>query len=237
MFLFVANLAYKICSTGGVLSLNDQPEDSQFSPAELEAIVQEAARSSRVVASHAIGKNGIVSALKAGVKSIEHGMYLDEEVASLMKEKNAILVPTRHIVESLAADPSELPPPVFEKMTRMLELSRNNYKLAIREGVRIALGTDTYSSDPSNLCSHGTNARELHWMVVAGLTPLQAIEAATATPPETLGGQAPKAGQLREGYDADFIAVSGNPLEDIEVLTKPDNISHVWKGGKLFKSP
>ncbi|TPX10542.1 uncharacterized protein E0L32_008592 [Thyridium curvatum] len=227
----------KICSTGGVLSLGDQPEDSQFSPKELRAMVEEAARSSRVVASHAIGKNGIMDALRAGVRTIEHGMYLDDEVVALMKEKGAILVPTRHIVETLNLDMSELPPEVREKVLRMTELSRSSLRMAVREGVKIALGTDTYSSDRSHICSHGTNARELHWAVEAGMTPLQAIEMATAMGPETVGAQAPKTGMIREGYDADIIAVASSPLEDIDVLTKPRNITHVWKGGRLYKSP
>lgn len=227
----------KICSTGGVLSLNDQPEDSQFSPAELRAIVDEAGRSGRAVASHAIGKTGIMAALEAGVKSIEHGMYLDEEVAALMKEKGAILVPTRHIVESLAASADKLPPQSREKLRRVTELSRSSLKLAVKLGVKIALGTDTLSSDKKHVLAHGKNAMELHWAVAAGMSTLQAIEMATATPPETLGGQAPKSGQLKAGYDADIIAVSENPLDDIEVLVRQSNITHVWKGGKLYKSP
>lgn len=226
----------KVCSSGGVLSFNDQPEDTQFSPAELEAIVQEAARSGRVVASHAIGKPGIINALNAGVRSIEHGMYLDKEVADLMKEKGAILVPTRHIVESLVAGSQDLPPGVLKKLYRIAQLSRDSFKFAVAEGVRIALGTDTLSSDRQNPLAHGRNAKELHWMKVAGMTPLQAIEAATATPPETLGRQGPKAGQLKEGFDADVILVAKNPLDDVDVLTDPSNITHVWKGGKLFKS-
>lgn len=227
----------KICSTGGVLSLNDQPEDTQFSPAELTAIVEEAGRSGRTVASHAIGKNGIMAALKAGVTSIEHGMYLDEEVAALMKEKDAILVPTRHIVEGLAANPEGIPAPSLEKLRRMTELSRSSLKLAVKLGVRVALGTDTLSSDRKNVIAHGKNAMELHYAVAAGMTTLQAIEMATATPPETLGAQAPRSGQLTAGYDADIIAVSENPLDDIDVLTRQSNITHVWKGGKLYKSP
>lgn len=227
----------KICSTGGVLSLNDQVEDSQFSPAELEAVVQEAARSSRVVASHAIGKNGILAALRAGVKSIEHGMYLDQEVADLMKEKGAILVPTRHIVESLNAGAQALPPILARKLAMIVQLSRDSFKFAVEQGVRVALGTDTVSSDRKNRLSHGHNAKEIHWMKVAGMSALQAIESSTAIPPETLGPQGPKAGQLREGFDADFILVSKNPLLDVDVLMEQDNITHVWKGGKLFKSP
>ena len=218
-------------------SLNDQPEDSQFSPAELSAIVEEATRSSRVVASHAIGKKGIMAALDAGVKSIEHGMYVDEEVAAKMKEKDAILVPTRHIVEGLHSGAEKLPPPIQAKLDRMTQLSRESLKLAVAKGVKIALGTDTFSSDRKHPVSHGKNAKELHWAVQAGMTPLQAIEMATATAPETLGPQAPKAGLLKAGYDADIIAVAANPLDDIEVLTKVENITHVWKDGKLYKSP
>lgn len=206
----------KICSTGGVLSLNDQPEDSQFSPSELEAVVQEAARSSRVVASHAIGKNGILAALRAGVKSID-------------------LVPTRHIVESLNAGSQDLPPILAKKTARMVQLSRDSLRLAVEQGVRVALGTDTLSSDRTNALAHGNNAHEFHWLKEAGMSALQAIEAATATSPETLGPQAPQAGQLREGFDADFIVVSPSPLLDVDVLMDPANIAHVWKRGRRFK--
>src|SRR5699024_9157785 len=94
----------KVCSSGGVLSLNDDPEDRQFSDEELKAMVDEAARSRRAVAAHAIGKAGILAALRAGVKSIEHGMYIDEEVADLMIEKDALFVPTQHIVRTLSTD-------------------------------------------------------------------------------------------------------------------------------------
>ncbi|EGO59155.1 hypothetical protein NEUTE1DRAFT_99338 [Neurospora tetrasperma FGSC 2508] len=227
----------KVCSTGGVLSLNDQPEDTQFSPEELRAIVQEAKRSSRVVAAHAHGKPGIMAALEAGVKSIEHGSYLDEEVAAKMKEKDAILVPTRHIVEGITAGNDDLDPRQRAKLERTVQLSRDSIKLANRMGVKIALGTDTFSSDRNHAVAHGKNAMELRYAIEAGMTPLQAIEMATATPPETLGPQARKSGQLKAGYDADLIAISSNPLEDIEILIDPDNITHVWKGGVLFKSP
>ena len=176
----------KICSTGGVLSLNDQPEDSQFSPAELRAIVAEAARTGRVVASHAIGKPGIMDALEAGVKTIEHGCYLDDEVAARMKDKGAILVPTRHIIETLAADASGLAPESREKLARMTKLSRDSLALAVRLGVKVALGTDTFSSKRESRIAHGKNAAELLWAVEAGMTPLQAIEMATANGPETL---------------------------------------------------
>ncbi|KAK8060417.1 amidohydrolase [Apiospora saccharicola] len=227
----------KVCSSGGVLSLNDDPEDRQFSDDELKAIVDETERSGRAVAAHAIGKAGIMAALRAGIKSIEHGCYLDEEVAALMKEKGAILIATRHIQESLLLDPSGFPEPVIKKIKKIVPLTRKNYDLAIQQGVKIALGTDTWNSNPEHRVAHGKNATELTYAVQAGLTPLQAIEAMTATAPEVLGKQAPKSGQLKAGYDADLIGVAGNPLDDLVFLTDPTNVTHVWKGGKSYKSP
>ncbi|KAH0524338.1 hypothetical protein TsFJ059_006866 [Trichoderma semiorbis] len=225
----------KICSSGGVLSLNDDPEDRQFSDAELRAIVEEARLSRRVVAAHAIGKAAIMASLRAGVKTIEHGFYLDEEVADEMIKQNAILVPTHHIIETIGDHPDELPPPSKAKALKLVDMARESYKLAIQKGVKIALGTDSMSSDRKKPQSHGKNARELYWAVKRGMTPLQAIEACTANGPETLGGMAPLSGQIKEGFDADLIAVASSPLDDIEVLTVKENITHVWKGGKLFK--
>lgn len=226
----------KVCSTGGVLSLNDKPEDSQFSDAELKAIVDEATRSGRAVAAHAIGKAGILAALRAGVKSIEHGMYLDEEVADLMLEKDAIFVGTQHIARTLMKDADSLPPLQKRKLIALYPKAKTSYQLAIKKGVKIALGTDMLSSDKKSPLAHGNNAKEITYAVELGMTPLQAIECATANGPETLGGMAPLSGQLKAGYDADIIAVASNPLDDIHVLTDPSNVTHVWKGGKLFKS-
>ncbi|GKT48579.1 uncharacterized protein ColSpa_08760 [Colletotrichum spaethianum] len=227
----------KVCSSGGVLSLLDDPEDRQFSDEELKAIVDEAGRSRRAVGAHAIGKAGIMAALRAGVKSIEHGIYLDDEVADAMLEKGAIFVPTHHAVTAVGGDPSQLPPPIARKIEKLMQKAKDSYQLAIKRGIKIALGTDSLSSDRTKGISHGNNAMELYWAVKNGMTPLQAIEAGTANGPEVLGGMAPLSGQLREGYDADLIAVAKNPLDDIEVLVKKENITHVWKGGQLFKSP
>lgn len=226
----------KVCSSGGVLSLNDDPEDGQFSGAELRAIVEEAGRSRRAVAAHAIGKSGIMAALHARVRSIEHGMYLDEECIALMKEKGVYYVATQHIVHTLLSDYiDDLPPKTQTKLRTIAAHGQKAYKLAVKHGVKIALGTDILSSDRKSKLSHGNNAHELIWAVKAGMTPLQAIEAATANGPETLGRMAPKSGQLKEGYDADFIAVKQSPLEDVGVLTTRDNIEKVWKGGRKFK--
>ncbi|KAH8649842.1 hypothetical protein BX600DRAFT_387908 [Xylariales sp. PMI_506] len=219
----------KICASGGVGSLVDDPEDAEFSPEELKAIVDEAARAKRIVAAHCHGKAGIINALNAGVKTIEHGSYLDEECVALMKEKGAILVATRLVIQSGLDSKNEWPPLQYSKMVKIAIPHKKAYALAVRSGVKIALGTDYLP---------GKNGKELIYAVEAGMTPLQAIEACTATSPETLGAHlAPKSGQLKEGYDADLIAVSSNPLEDISILSNVDDITYVWKGGKLFKSP
>lgn len=226
----------KVCSSGGVLSLNDDPEDRQFSDAELRAIVEEAGRSRRAVAAHAIGKAGIMAALHAGVQSIEHGMYLDEECIALMKEKGAYYVPTQHIIRTIISDyVDDLPPKIQAKVRTVAAHGQKAYKLAVKHGVKFALGTDMLSSDRKSKLSHGNNAHELVWAVEAGMTPLQAIEAATANGPETLGKIAPKSGQLKGGFDADFIAVTESPLEDVGVLTVRENIEGVWKGGRRYK--
>ncbi|KAK3951266.1 hypothetical protein QBC32DRAFT_398825 [Pseudoneurospora amorphoporcata] len=140
---FVCAKVIKVCATGGALSLNDQPEDTQFSPEELRAIVQEAKRSSRVVAAHAHGKPGLMATLDAGVKSIEHGVYLDEEVAVKMKEKDAILVPTRHIVEGMAAGVLRLESRASSRLLRFGQ----------RLAPRIQGGTQT--------CEHGQKCVEV----------------------------------------------------------------------------
>jgi imidazolonepropionase-like amidohydrolase len=154
-----------------------------------------------------------------------------------MKEKGAMLVATRSIVEGGMNLIDHFPPASQAKMREVFEIHRKAYKMAVKAGVKIALGTDLGSSIPGSVLSHGNNGKELRYAVDAGMTPLQAIEAATANAPATLGPQAPHSGQLREGYDADLIALTSNPLDDIDVFADPRNVTHVWKGGVLFKSP
>ncbi|OCL03569.1 hypothetical protein AOQ84DRAFT_302547 [Glonium stellatum] len=226
----------KVFASGGVLSIADNPLYQQFSDEELKVIVEEAKRMHRVVAAHVHGKDGIMAALKAGCKTLEHGTYLDEEALNLMKEKEAILIPTRTIVKEALKNKDLLSPESQEKMVEVAKRGEKMYKEAIKSGVKIALGTDLGVSVPGLGLSHGNNGGELAYAVEAGMTPLEAIEAATANAPETLGPQAPLSGQVKEGYDADIIAVVSNPLKDIDVFRKAKNISHVWKGGKLFKS-
>jgi len=225
----------KICASGGVMSEVDHPIHQQFSAEELKAIVEEAARADRVVAAHCHGKPGIMAALQAGVRTIEHGSYLDEEAAELMKGARAILVPTRFIVDELLGMESEVPAYAYRKITALADTHAQALKVAVSTGVTIAMGTDIFPSGPVHGYRYGQASREIRHLMEAGMTPLQAIEAATAIGPLTLGPQAPKSGQLADGYDADVIALDANPLEDAAMWGDPARVIHVWKSGKQVK--
>ena len=198
----------KIHASGGVMSELDDPQLPQFSKAELEAIVDEATRMERLVGAHCHGKRGIMAALEAGVKTIEHGTYLDEEAADAMVESEAILVPTRWILEYLLAEGEKNGMPEYARI-KGEEASQNHaqhWRSPSTRESRSPSGTDIWATG-----LWGRNGEELAYMVEAGLTPLQAIESATANGPDTLGPQAPKSGQLLEGFDADVICVNGDP--------------------------
>lgn len=222
----------KVHASGGVLSELDDPHLPQFTTTELEAIVDEATRMERVVGAHCHGKRGIMNALEAGVKTIEHGTFTDDEAADAMVETGAILVPTRFIVDLLIREGAERGMPEYakKKIEMTAEAHADGIALAIEKGVKIAMGTDIWATG-----IWGRNAEELPLLVDCGMTPLQAIEAATANGPATLGPQAPNAGQLKEGMDADVICVSGDPVSDISVLADPGNVTHVFKGGVRYK--
>lgn len=227
----------KICASGGVMSEVDHPVHQQFSDEELRAIVEEAGRADRVVMAHCHGKPGIMAALRAGVRTIEHGSYLDDEAAQAMRESGATLVPTRFVVEEGLRMRHRLPDYAAEKMVAIADVHLSAMHTAHEAGVTIALGTDIFATGPQTGMEWGMNGRELVHLVDAGLSPLEAIEAATANGAETLGPQAPRSGIVAAGYDADLIATARNPLEDISVLAEPANVTHVWKSGELVKSP
>lgn len=228
----------KVCASGGVLTEFDDPRHQQFTDGELRVIVEEAARADRIVAAHCHGKAGIMASLRAGVHTIEHGTWLDEEAAEAMREAGAILVATRFVkVRMSEQGPGSLPAYAWNKLMQTAERHREAIKLAIRAGVTVACGTDTITSGKDSTLRWGLHGRELVYLVEAGMSPLQAIAAATATGPQTLGAQAPRAGRLEAGWDADLCAVNANPLEDIKVLAVPANVSHVWKSGRLEKRP
>lgn len=227
----------KICASGGVLTEFDDPLHQQFSDHELRTIVEEAARAERVVAAHCHGKAGIMAAVRAGVGTVEHGTYLDDEAADAMKAAGTILVTTRFVKIRSAAlgKATGLPDYAYEKLVEMTEQHRRAISLAIASGVRIAVGTDSITSGEDSALPWGLHGLELGHLVDCGMTPLQAIEAATAIGPETVGLQGPDSGQLRAGYDADVIALDADPLADISVLAGDAHVTHVWKGGELVK--
>ena len=229
----------KVCASGGVLTEYDDPMHQQFTDHELKVIVEEAARADRIVAAHCHGKAGIMAALRAGVRTIEHGTYLDEEAAQAMKDCGAILVATRFVKVRMHEHGQQngMADYAWRKLVATADVHRRAIELAIRSGVTVACGTDTLTSGPDSALAWGLHGLEPVLLAEAGMTPLQAIEAATATGPLTLGPQAPKAGRLESGWDADLCALARNPLDDINVLAETSNITHVWKHGRLEKQP
>jgi imidazolonepropionase-like amidohydrolase len=221
----------KITATGGVLSNTAAGLAQQFSQDELNAIVESAHRMGRRVTAHAHGADGIVSFMKAGGDSIEHGTYLDAEGIALMKKNGAYLVPTLmagDFVARVASGPKNFLTPAqsakaLEAGPKMLDMARR----AHAAGVKIAFGTDT------GVSAHGDNAGEFALLVKAGLTPLEAIQSATIHAADHLQVSA-VAGSLTPGHAADIIAVDGDPLKDVTVLTK---VRFVMKDGVVHKGP
>ncbi len=208
----------------------DHPMHQQFSDDELSAIVAEAARAERIVAAHCHGKAGIMAALRAKVHSVEHGSFLDEEAADLMVEQGTWLVPTRYVNEALLKQ-DNLPRYVHEKGQMVSGVHEQAMKIAIAKGVKIAAGCDIFVSGQM----YGTGSLEIMHLINAGMTDLEAIEAATANGPETLGPQAPHTGQLQAGFDADVITMDANPLDDRNVWGDPDRVTGVWQLGARRK--
>ncbi|KAI2632157.1 amidohydrolase [Hypoxylon sp. NC1633] len=220
----------KVLASGGVMSRDDNPLYAQFSPEELRVIVDEAARQNRVVAAHVHGKPGIIAAVEAGAATVEHVSFADPECVDLIKKKGTLWIATRTIVDMLLRSGGKgLSRQQWEKAQLTGKNHLTAYKLAIEAGVPIALGTDT---EP------GFNmAMELDYAVQAGLSNLEAIKAATANGPLSVGGQAPKTGQLKVGYEADVLGLVKNPVDDMKVLQDKATIGWVWKGGRIFKGP
>ena len=223
----------KICASGGVMSEVDHPIHQQYSHEELVAIVEEATRAERYVGAHCHGLPGIMAALRAGVQTIEHGSYLNEEAADIMIDQGAILVPTRFVIDILLQEEATLPRYAYKKAQMVAGHHANALKIAVAKDVKIAMGTDIFISGDL----YGQNSFEIKLLQDAGMTALEAIEAATANGPDTLGPQAPLSGQLREGFDADVIAIDFNPLEDNSGWGDPDRVTHVWQSGTSVKAP
>lgn len=215
----------KISATGGVLSKGDSPEATQFSDEEIRTIVIEAHRLGRKVAAHAHGAAGIKQAVLAGVDSIEHGSFIDDEAIRLMKEKGTYLVPTLYLSDWFIENYQRLRVPEFmvEKAKVVMPAARQNIARAFKAGVKVAFGTD------AAVYPHGLNAHEFAVMVKLGMTPMQSIQAATVNAADLLGWS-DRIGSIEGGRFADIIAVSGDPLADVRAL---EHVSFVMKGGQV----
>jgi imidazolonepropionase-like amidohydrolase len=219
----------KLMATGGVLTPAVEPGSEQLTEAELKAGVEEAHKAGRKTATHAMGTKGILNALRAGIDSIEHGVYLDEEAVSLMVEKNVPLIPTLSALFNILNKGIEAGIPAFavEKTLKVKPFHLESVRMARAAGARIAMGTD--AGTPFNI--HGDNLRELKLLVDCGFSPMDAIEAGTRIAAQVLGMEN-QLGTIEEGKLADLVLIEGNPLEDIEILLKRELIRLVIKGGK-----
>jgi len=218
----------KITATGGVLSLAASGQNAQFQMDELEAIVQTAKDYGMHVAAHAHGQEGMLRAVEAGVLTIEHGTYMDEAVMRAMVDRGTFYVPTitagKWVAEMAEID-GYYPPVVRPKAREIGPLIQNTFAEAYSFGVPIAFGTD------AGVFPHGLNAREFEYMVEVGMPEMEAIKSATTVAAGVLGLE-DQIGSIRPGMQADIIAVSGNPLNDITILQE---MGFVMKGGVVYK--
>jgi imidazolonepropionase-like amidohydrolase len=216
----------KICATGGVLSKGDDPQASQYTQEELKAIVVDAHRLGRKVAAHAHGAQGILWATQAGVDSIEHGSYMNDEDIAAMKAHGTYFVPTAYLVDWMQQS-GKLPAIYEQKMKDVSAIEKASVKKAIAAHLKIALGTD------AAVYPHGLNAHELAVYVDQfGMSSLAAIQTSTVNAADLMGWTE-KTGSLDAGKWADIIAVRGDPLQDVKLL---QHVAFVMKSGKVFKN-
>jgi len=219
----------KTCTTGAVTTQEaSDPDATEWTDAELAALVDEAHRLGRRVAVHAHGVAGIHQAVDAGVDSIEHGTFLDEEAARKMAARGTFLVPTLYVLRRIVEDGNRFGTPgwVIEKARSIAEGRRRSFETAMRHGVPIAMGTDCGGQD---LLPHGDNAREAELLVEAGMSPAEALIAATAGAADCLGVGADR-GRIVPGMAADLVAVDRDPREDASALRR---VSLVMRGGRI----
>jgi len=214
----------KVATSGGVASTRDDPRHAHFRPDELEVLVTEATAAGMFVMAHAQGADGIKNAVRAGIRSIEHGIFLDDEGIELMLERGTWLVPTLVAPQGVIAAAeagAPLPAAVLEKAYATVEIHKAAFRRAVEAGVRVAMGTD------SGVTPHGQNLRELDLMVAGGMTPAAALEATTRSAAELMG-LADDLGTIEERKLADLVVVEGNPFAFGDFA---DRVTGVWKAG------
>jgi imidazolonepropionase-like amidohydrolase len=219
----------KVCATGGVLSLTDDVDTPQLTQEELNAIVDEAHALRRKTAAHAHGNEGARRAVLAGIDSIEHGSFINDDTLDLMKERGTYLVPTLIAGESLGEKIDKgmyLPPAIIAKTRAALASRSQMFQHALAKGVKIGFGTD------AAVYQHGRNAEEFHLMVDLGMKPIDALRSAAIADAELLSLQ-DKIGSLDTGKLADIVAVPGNPVESIRQTEK---VFFVMKEGVIYRN-
>jgi len=214
----------KTCATGGVLSPTDDVDTPQLGQAELDALVSAAHELRRKTAAHAHGSEGAKRAIRAGIDSIEHGTFVDDEALRMMREHGTYLVPTLSVRSGIAE--SKFPPLVRQKADVALKAQDDMVRRALRMGVKIALGTD------AAVYPHGNNALEFVLMANDGMPPAQSLKAGTSSAAELLGLQK-EIGTLEPGKLADIVAVPGNPIENIKVT---QSVLFVMKEGTIYRN-
>jgi imidazolonepropionase-like amidohydrolase len=220
----------KLCTSGGVLSPGDQPHHPALTLEEIKAAVDEAAVAGRKVMAHAQANAGIKNALKAGVATIEHGIWLDGDAIEMMLDGRNALIPTlvaphwviRH------AEAGKMPKYAIDKARAVIEDHKASIRMAIESGVKVAFGTDT------GVGPHGSNGEEFLRMRELGMEPIDCIRSATTVAAETIGMKG--VGTLEPGAWGDLIGVPGDPLSDLTLVSKPENVRLVIKGGEVVKA-
>jgi imidazolonepropionase-like amidohydrolase len=217
----------KVLSTGAVLTHGSNPKSEEFTPEELLAAVDEASHFGLRVAAHAHAADGIKNAIRAGVASVEHATLIDDEGIALAKQHGTYLVMDIYDDECIQADGKKgtTPADFLEHDRDLGEAQRENFRKAVKAGVKLAFGTD------AGVCAYGTSGKQFAFMVKYGMTPMQAIQSATSAAADLIG-RSSQFGSIKPGKSADVVAVAGDPLKDISLL---ENVQFVMKDGVVYK--
>ena len=217
----------KVLSSGAVLTHGSNPKSQEFTPEELQAAVDEASHFGLRVEAHAHSPEGIKNAIRAGVASVEHATMIDDEGIALAKQHGTYLDMDIYDEECIQEDgrKGNVPADFLEHDAQLGQLQRDNFRKAVAAGVKMSFGTD------AGVCPYGTSAKQFAFMVRYGMTPMQAIQAATSSAADLLGHSS-DVGEIKPGKFADIIAVSGDPLTDIRTL---EDVKFVMKAGKIYK--